>query len=184
MPSDATANHVQPSNEPNQNVIPHMDFLEAIQDLFDGVKISNLRKKTALDLYYRVLAHRLMPFDHRSSKSLLLPAIQKLLRTEESINDAAIVELADSHDRQKQENDENLSLRMMHPYPLKITKDMHVRALRSLNIEDVRTLLEEYYEESDMEVDDSFIQEADRVELIVEIYDIYLFKEFLFYVSN
>lgn len=62
--------------------IPHMDFLEAIQDFFHGVRISQLRKKPAADLYDRVLAHRLLPPHHKPSKDIKLPESYKLLRAE------------------------------------------------------------------------------------------------------
>lgn len=64
----------------------------------------------------------------------------------------------------------NVNLRKMLPNPWKITKDVHAQALRSLSLEDARDLLKNYNDESETKTDTEFLEEADRVELIIEIY--------------
>ena len=75
-----------------------MDFLTSIQNLFHGIKIRDLCKKPAIELYNRVLSHRQVPYKHRLKGLLTLAKLQQLLCGEATMNDAAIIELAESID--------------------------------------------------------------------------------------
>ena len=173
MPSAAL---VTPSKSVINNDSPredtYLDFLIGIQNIFDGAVISKLKKTQASDLYDSLLAYQLTPFDKRPSNFQPLTYIKKALTEAVDKNNAVIILFNDSIDIQNRENREDDRIRQYLPSDMALSKTFSLVSLRALSLVEAQLLLGRYYMEENIEADDSFLQEADRVELIVEIYDI------------
>ena len=150
----------------------YLDFLIDIQTIFDGVVIPKLKKSQACDLYDSLPVYQLTPFDKRPSHFQPFTYIKKALTEAIDKNSVAIISFNDSIDIQNSENREDDRLHQSLPPDMALSKTFPLISLRALSPVEAQLLLGRYYMEEDIEADDSFLQEADRVELIVEIYDI------------
>ena len=77
MPSAAFVSPTKDSDKENRCDDTYMDFLIGIQNLFDDINISSLKKSKANDIYDILLSYQLTPFDRRSGGPQILSCIKK-----------------------------------------------------------------------------------------------------------
>ena len=148
----------------------YIDFLFSVRDLFDEIRIGTLQKTKAMALYEQVLTHTLTPFDQRT-QIMKLSDIKTALRKAKLANDKAIEAFQDK-DYRKRELKEDRRLRQYLSTDMKLDKTFTLQALRSLTLSEAQLLLTKHYSSEDLESDDSLLQGEDRIELIIEIYEI------------
>lgn len=142
MPSAAL---VTPSKSVINNDPPredtYLDFLIGIQNIFDGVVISKLKKTQANDLYdFQPLTY---------IKKALTEAVDK--------NNAVIILFNDSIDIQNRENREDDRIRQYLPSDMALSKTFSLVSLRALSLVEAQLLLGRYYMGENIEADDSFL---------------------------
>lgn len=85
MPTSATSsspNH--PVIMKNHDAVDHMDFLIAVQNVFDGVEITKLKKSKTIELYNRVMSLRQVTYVSRPKGAMRLRDLHKLLQGEKT----------------------------------------------------------------------------------------------------